>query len=183
MQDFLILWKDIGLLLYAILKAFLPLPSLEVVLVPLCLADPDKWILYSLEGAIGTFIGGGIGYIIADKVGRKALQHIASSEDIEKGEALMQKYGLWAVFIGGVTPIPDFLLAYLAGFTHMKFTSFALCDAFARLLRSLIVAYTLNRLGTILNFDAFGTVFSLAIMLVLLLRWGWQKYKVRKAYR
>ena len=98
-QEFLIVWQDIGLFLYAILKAFLPLPSLEVILVPLCLANMDKWIIYSLEGAAGTFIGGAIGYWIAYKAGRNALVHLAGKKDVEEGERLMNKYGLLAVFI------------------------------------------------------------------------------------
>lgn len=53
-------------------------------LTPLCLKHPEKWLLYSFEGAIGTCIGGAIGYGIAYSVGRKALAHIASDEDIEK---------------------------------------------------------------------------------------------------
>ena len=77
-QEFLIVWKDVGLILYSILKAFLPLPSLEVILVPLVLNEPDKWVLYSLEGALGTFIGGGIGYFIAYKLGRKAFLHFCT---------------------------------------------------------------------------------------------------------
>lgn len=178
-QDVFMVWQDVGLFLYAIFKAFLPLPSLEVVLVPLCIANPDKWILYSIEGAVGTFIGGAIGYVIAYRLGRKAFVHIASDADIEKGEELMNRYGLLAVFIGGVTPIPDFLLAYLAGFTRMRFTSFALCDAVARLLRSLLVTFCLKQMGTILDVDRFGTVFSFGIMAILLLRWGFQKYQIR----
>ena len=47
-----------GLVLYACLKAFLPLPSLEVVLIPLILKNPDGWLLYAMEGAVGTAIGG-----------------------------------------------------------------------------------------------------------------------------
>ena len=47
-QDFII-WQDIGLIPYSVLKAFLPLPSLEVILVPLVLHSPQKWLLYSLE--------------------------------------------------------------------------------------------------------------------------------------
>lgn len=177
-QAFFILWKDIGLLLYATLKAFLPLPSLEVMLIPLCLSEPHKWLLYAVEGSIGTFVGGGIGYFIAYKMGRKALVHIASDEDIRKGETLMERYGLWAVFIGGITPIPDFLLAYLAGFTRMNFIAFASCDAFARFLRSILVTYGVFQMGTILDVDRFGTMFSLSIMGLLLLRWIYQKLKL-----
>ena len=33
-MDLLLAWKDIGFMLYAMLKAFLPLPSLEVLLIP-----------------------------------------------------------------------------------------------------------------------------------------------------
>lgn len=178
-QSFFILWQDIGLILYAILKAFLPLPSLEVVLTPLCLNNPDRWILYSIEGAIGTCIGGGIGYFIAYKLGRKALRHIASEDEIQKGEDLMQRHGMLAVFIGGVTPIPDFLLAYLAGFTHMNFMSFTLCDGFARLLRSLVVTYGLRILGTVIPIDSFGTWFSLIILAYMLWKW----FKSRKAMK
>lgn len=179
-QEFFIVWKDIGLILYAILKAFLPLPSLEVVLVPITLANPANWLLYSLEGAVGTFIGGGIGYWLAHRYGRRALSHMASQNDIDKGEELMNRYGVWAVFIGGITPIPDFLLAYLAGFTHMRFSLFAFCDAFARLLRSLLVCYGLLKLGEVINVDWFGTVFSLVILVWLLFRWGKEKWRLHQ---
>lgn len=178
LQDFFIVWQDFGLIVYAILKAFLPLPSLEVMLVPLCLHSPEKWILYSAEGAIGTCIGGAIGYVIAYRLGTPILKNIACDEDIKKGEKLMQRYGLWAVFIGGITPIPDFLLAYLAGFTHMKFTSFALCDGVARLLRSLLVTYCLNRLGNVMNVDAFGTWFSATVILWLVIKWWRSRKKI-----
>lgn len=175
------LWKDIGLFLYAILKAFLPLPSLEVLLVPLVLQAPERWIIYSLEGAVGTFLGGAIGYGIAAHLGRKAFANIASPDDIEKGEALMNRYGVWAVFIGGITPIPDFLLAYLAGFTHMRFSLFASCDAFARLLRSLLVCACLRTLGEIIQIDRFGTIFSIIILLILLIKWGKEKWQIHQS--
>lgn len=181
-QDFFIIWQDVGLILYAILKAFLPLPSLEVLLVPLCLANMDKWIIYSLEGAVGTFIGGAIGYAIAYKVGRKALMNIAGQKDVEAGERLMNKYGLLAVFIGGITPIPDFLLAYLAGLTHMRFFSFASCDAIARLLRSLLVTYLLKALGTVFDIDAYGMIFSALIMLWLIWKWWKNKRALKKEF-
>ncbi len=179
-QDFFMLWQDLGLFLYAVLKAFLPLPSLEVILVPLVIANPTHWLWYSLEGALGTMIGGGIGYAIADRLGKKALKNIATAEDIRKGEELMNRYGIWAVLIGGITPIPDFLLAYLAGFAHMRFFLFALCDAAARLLRSLLVCYGMIKLGEVVNVDGFGTIFSLIIFIWLLVRWGRSKWRLRK---
>ena len=87
-QDFFIVWQDIGLILYSVLKAFLPLPSLEVILVPLVLHSPQKWLLYSLEGAVGTCIGGAIGYGIARILGKKVLYNIAAKEDVEHGDGV-----------------------------------------------------------------------------------------------
>ncbi|MEG0274872.1 MAG: VTT domain-containing protein, partial [Longicatena sp.] len=102
-------------------------------------------------------------------------QHMASEKDMDAGERLMNRYGMLAVFIGGITPIPDFLLAYLAGFTNMNFIKFSLCDGFARLLRSLLVTYCLYQLGSVVNVDSFGTWFSLIIILWLILRWWKEK--------
>lgn len=177
LQDFFILWQDIGLFLYSVLKAFLPLPSLEAVLTPLCLHSPQKWLLYSLEGALGTCVGGAIGYAIAYRLGKKALAHLVSREELQKGEQLIRRHGVFAVFIGGITPIPDFLLAYLAGFARMNLIAFLLCDGFARLVRSLLVTYGLKTLGTALPLDDFGIWLSFLIMLWLVWKWWKQKRK------
>lgn len=170
-QNFFLVFEDTGLFLYSVLKAFLPLPSLEVLLVPLCLKHPQNWIRYSLIGALGTCIGGAIGYFLAYRLGKKVLKNIACEEDVQKGEALMKRYGVIAVFIGGVTPLPDFLLAYLAGFTHMNFLSFTFTDGTARLLRSLLVTLCLNRLHTVFDVDRFGMWFSALILLWMVYEW------------
>ena len=83
MQDFFLIWQDVGLLLYSVLKAFLPLPSLEVILTPLCLKNPQKWVIYAMEGAIGTCVGGAIGYMIAKLLGKKAFSSLVSEEDMQ----------------------------------------------------------------------------------------------------
>lgn len=178
-QDFFVIWQDIGLLLYSILKAFLPLPSLEVVLVPLVLHSPEKWLWYSFLGAIGTCIGGAIGYGIAYILGKNVLKGLAKNEDIKKGEVLLRRYGLWAIFIGGITPIPDFLLAYLAGFTKMQFIPFLLIDGIARFIRSLLVSISLNYLGTIMDIDIFGTWLCFIVMFFFIVRWGLQRIKMK----
>lgn len=177
MQDFFLIWQDMGLLLYSILKAFLPLPSLEVVLTPLCLKNPQKWVIYAIEGAIGTCIGGAIGYLIAKLLGKKAFSSLVSEEDMKKGEEMVKRYGAVAVFIGGITPLPDFLLAYLAGFTNMSLPLFLLSDGTARFLRSLVVCYGLKTLKTILPFDTFGTWFSLFILLYLVFKWAYKRIR------
>lgn len=170
-QNFFIAFEDTGLFLYSILKAFLPLPSLEVLLVPMCLKHPDKWLWYSLLGAAGTCVGGAIGYYLAHRIGKRVLSNIACEEDIRKGEDLMNRYGVLAVFIGGVTPLPDFLLAYLAGFAHMNFLKFTLSDGIARLSRSLLITYCLNQMHTLIDVDGLGMWMSLMILIWMIYEW------------
>lgn len=145
------------LLLYSILKAFLPLPSLEVVLIPLVIRNPDGFLLYSVVGAIGTYIGGSIGYFLATVIKEDVWISLFGKNIWEKGKDYFHRYGIIAVFIGGVTPIPDFILAYIAGFTRMNYFAFAISDGIARLLRSMLVLYFFIQLGIIIDMDKYGT--------------------------
>lgn len=179
-QEFFVIWQDIGLFLYSILKAFLPLPSLEVVLIPLVLHTPEKWFWYSFIGAIGTCIGGAIGYGIAYFLGRNVWKNLAQNEDVRNGEDLLRRYGIWAIFIGGITPIPDFLLAYLAGFSKMRFIPFLISDGIARFIRSILIAFSLKYLGEIIDIDMFGTWLCVIVMMFFVIRWGMQRKKVKR---
>ena len=66
------------LFIYSVFKAFLPLPSLEAVLLPLCLLYPDKAFFYAMLSGFGTCIGGHIGYEISNRYGRKAALRFVS---------------------------------------------------------------------------------------------------------
>lgn len=110
---------------------------------------PEKWFYYSVIGSIGTWIGGTIGYIIAGYVKDTLLMKIISEKDMINAKNLMNKYGVIAVLIGGITPIPDFILPYVAGLTNMNYFLFSFSDSIARLLRSMLVCYSMLFLGNI----------------------------------
>ncbi|MBE6114248.1 MAG: DedA family protein [Erysipelotrichaceae bacterium] len=167
--------KTIFLLLYSTFKAFLPLPSLEVILIPLIIETPSFALFYSLIGGIGTFVGGSIGYAIAYYLGSKWMDHLSSQDTIRKGMELVSKHGVIAVFIGGITPIPDFLLAYLAGLTRMNYWPFAITDALARFLRSILVSYVVILFGYVIDMDKWGSIISLVIIVYFVLKWGFTK--------
>lgn len=147
------------LFFYATCKAFLPLPSLEVVLLPLYAHKPYLLWWYAFLGAIGTFVGGSIGYIIALLIKEEKWERFFGKEQWEKGKELIHKHGVFAIFIGGITPIPDFLLAYVAGFVRMNYIQFACIDGIARFLRSILVLYTFEKLGILIDLDTYGMYF------------------------
>ena len=74
--------------------------------------------------SLASIIGGNIGYFIGRFLGnRKFVQkRIASYE--RKGHYLMEKYGLWAVIVGAMTPIPFSTICWIAGMLEMKYTHF-----------------------------------------------------------
>ena len=171
--------REIGFILYAAFKAFLPLPSLEVLLVPLCVSEPNAYLRFALEGSLGTFLGGTVGYLLAKKSRQGILLHILHEEQIKKWEELMNRYGVFAVFIGGITPIPDFILPYLAGFTNMNFLSFSLSDSISRFLRSWMIGYSIKQASSMIDFQAYGNLLCLVILLWGIIRWLKGRYFLR----
>lgn len=175
-MEMLVCLRELGFVLYAVLKAFLPLPSLEVLLVPLCVSEPHSYLRFAIEGAIGTCIGGLIGYLLARRFRQGILDRFLSDEQMDRWEMLMQRYGILAVFIGGITPIPDFILPYLAGLTHMHFFAFSLTDGISRFLRSWLVGYSIARAADLIDFQAYGNLLCVAVLLWGLIRWVKGRY-------
>ena len=158
----------------------MPLPSLEVVLIPMILRNPAGWLLYSLEGAAGTAVGGWIGYQLGKGAHRTMLSRWTSPQQMERGRQLMNRYGVAAVLIGGITPIPDFILAYLAGMCAMPLIRFLLSDALARLSRSFLISGALLWLGYVVDIERWGTVISLVTIAWFLLRWAGEQEQTKK---
>ncbi len=84
---------DLFLLIYACLKAFLPLPSLEAVFIPMCLAQPARSFYYALVSGIGTFFGANIGYTLSAVYGRKIALRFVDEQTLDQGEASIDRYG------------------------------------------------------------------------------------------
>lgn len=175
-MDLLYGYRELGFIIYALCKAFLPLPSLEVLLIPLCVDAPQSYLQFAVEGAVGTWIGGTIGYGMAKRSKEKIISHLLSRKQIERWEMLMKKYGVFAVFIGGITPIPDFILPYLAGFSNMNYIAFSLTDSFSRFLRSWLIGYSIAQAADIIDFQVYGNLLCLLVLIGGILRWVKGRY-------
>jgi len=132
---------EIGLLVYSFLKAFLPMLSVEVVQIPLTLIMPEKWVLFAVLGIVGTILGSALGYFLGMKLGTPLLRKIAKPNTIKAGHKMLDQYGVVAIAIGSLLPIPDFLVIYLAGMVRMNFWKFMVVNGAARALRSFLFGY------------------------------------------
>lgn len=155
---------NLFLFLYSIFKAFLPLPSLEAVLLPLCLKYPQKAILLAFISGGGTSIGGWIGYELSYRYGRKIALKWVTKKTLDEGEKQFNTIGIWAVIVGSITPFPDFILAYVAGIVGMNRWLFLLLDGLCRLIRSLLMIFALQQFNHFLHFDRYITILSILIL-------------------
>lgn len=152
------------LFLYSILKAFLPLPSLEAVLLPICLVYPQYAFLYALLSGLGTCVGGHIGYELAYHYGRKIVLKWVREETLEEGIESFRKYGVFSVILGSLSPFPDFILAYVAGIMKMNRWVFMLLDGGCRFLRSLLLIAFSSKLNAYFPIDRYVMILSVLML-------------------
>jgi len=131
-------------------SSFFPLPP-DVMLVPMCLAQPKKlwWYstLCSIASIVGGFFGYAVGFFLFEAVGQPIIQFYQADDAFHNFQAAFAVYGPWFLILKGVTPIPYKLLAIAAGFAKLDFTVFVLCSLVARFSRYYMVAALLHFYG------------------------------------
>jgi membrane protein YqaA with SNARE-associated domain len=100
-------------------------------------------ILFTIS--IASIIGGNIGYLIGRYLGNLKIVQKRIEPYERKGHYLMEKYGLWAVIVAAMTPIPFSTVCWIAGMLEMKYSHF-LAGAIWRIPRYLLW-YIVFRVG------------------------------------
>lgn len=131
-------------------SSFFPLPP-DVMLVPMCLAQPKKLWWYVNVCAFASLIGGAFGYAVGyylfESVGRLIIDLYNAQESFTRFQEMFSLYGPWFLILKGVTPIPYKLLTITAGFAKLDFTIFMLCSVVARFSRFYMIAILLHFYG------------------------------------
>jgi len=100
-------------------SSFFPLPP-DLLLIPMCLANPENSFWYALVCTVGSVLGGVFGLGIGRYGGRPLLKKLVNQKRIDWAEHLYQKYDAWAIGIAGFTPIPYKVFTILAGALHIR---------------------------------------------------------------
>ncbi|MBN1390180.1 MAG: DedA family protein [Candidatus Thermoplasmatota archaeon] len=95
--------------------------------------------------SIASILGGNVGYLIGRFLGNRKFVQKRIEPYEKRGHYLMEKYGLWAVIVGAMTPIPFSTICWIAGMLEMKYTHF-LAGAIWRIPRYLLW-YIVFRVG------------------------------------
>lgn len=123
-------------------SSFFPIPP-DVMLAPMSLAHPQKAWGYALLTTLASVLGGILGYFIglyAFDLVEPVLHEVGYYEKYLHVRAWFDKWGFWAIFIAGFSPIPYKLFTISAGVTAMAFLPFVIASAIGRGARFFLVA-------------------------------------------
>src|SRR5690606_11586000 len=123
-------------------SVFFPVPP-DVMLAPMCLANPRRawWLalLTTLASAIGGFFGYLIGYFAIDAI-MPWLKESSYWAAYATAVQWFQDYGFWAIFVAGFSPIPYKVFTIAGGAMAMSLPPFVLASFIGRGLRFFLVA-------------------------------------------
>jgi membrane protein YqaA with SNARE-associated domain len=115
----------------------------DVMLAPMCLAQPKKIWRLTLIAIAGSVLGGVLGYFIG-MFGFNFVQPYIEQYGYQSHYDLAMQWfddwGFWAIFIAAVTPIPYKIFTIAAGVLMMNFPLFLIASFLGRGLRLFGVA-------------------------------------------
>jgi membrane protein YqaA with SNARE-associated domain len=131
-------------------SSFFPIPP-DVMLIPMVLAAPTRWLRLALVCTVSSVIGGyfgyAIGYFAMDTVGAWILGAFHLAEKFQAMKPLVDQYGAWVIIVKGATPIPYKLITITAGAFHFDLVKFTFASMIARGMRFVLVAALLWKFG------------------------------------
>lgn len=120
-------------------SSFFPIPP-DVLLIPLCLGDPEKSFWFAFLCTAGSVLGGIAGYGIGYWGGRPLVYKLFSDKKIKAVENLYDRWNAWATGIAGLTPIPYKIFTISGGACAINFKVFVIASIVSRSLRFFGVA-------------------------------------------
>jgi len=159
-------------------SSFFPLPP-DLLLLPMSLARPLKWIRLALITTLFSVLGGLLGYFIGVFLWETIGQYIIEMYHLEdKYNIFKENYnskGALIVFIAGFTPIPYKLITIASGGMNLDLIIFLLASILSRGARFFLLTGIIRIFGNTakLFIDKYFSLitFGIGLILILLLLW------------
>ncbi|PPR16336.1 MAG: hypothetical protein CFH33_00792 [Alphaproteobacteria bacterium MarineAlpha9_Bin3] len=159
-------------------SSFFPLPP-DLLLLPMSLARPLKWIRLALITTIFSVLGGLLGYFIGVFLWETIGQYIIEIYHLkDKFNIFKENYnskGALIVFIAGFTPIPYKLITIASGGMNLDLIIFVLASILSRGARFFLLTGIIRIFGNTakLFIDKYFSLitFGIGLILILLLIW------------
>lgn len=124
-------------------SSFFPIPP-DVMLAPMCLANPTKAWHFALLTTITSLLGGLLGYAIGATAFELIMPYLQANDHywqaFQNAEVWFKDWGVWAIFIAGFSPIPYKVFTIAAGALAMPLLPFTIASFVGRGARFFMVA-------------------------------------------
>lgn len=161
-------------------SSFFPVPP-DALLMPMCLARPERSYHYALICSITSVLGGLLGYYIGavlfDTVGQWVIHTYGLADKVEAYRKAYQDYGQWIILIKGFTPIPFKLVTIASGLAGFNIWWFLGLSIITRSARFFVIALLMHSYGTVLRDFIEKHLTLLAIFFVVALVGGFVAVK------
>ena len=120
-----------------------PIPP-DVMLVPMCLAKPQRAFWYAGICTIASVLGGLLGYAIGallyDTLGQFLIKLYGYGDKVDTFRVAYAKWGHWIILIKGATPIPYKVITIASGFAGYNLFWFTVLSILTRGVRFYLLA-------------------------------------------
>ncbi|MBK1700146.1 YqaA family protein [Thiococcus pfennigii] len=123
-------------------SSFFPIPP-DVMLAPMSMVKPERSLAYAALTTVASVLGGLLGYLIgtfAFELVAPLLQGAGYWDEYEAAQAWFTRWGFWAVFLAGFSPIPYKVFTITAGVIAMALLPFVVASLIGRGARFFLVA-------------------------------------------
>jgi len=123
-------------------SSFFPVPP-DVMLMPMCLAQPKKAWRYATIATFFSILGGCFGYLLGlffSQFITPYIQQLGYGEAYQQVHVWFTNWGWWVILLAGFSPIPYKLFTFGAGAIHMPLLPFILASIIGRGMRFYLVA-------------------------------------------
>ncbi|MDC0035376.1 VTT domain-containing protein [Chloroflexi bacterium] len=128
-------WAILILFVTAFLESTIsPIPP-DPLLIPMGIIQPNLAIWLAVLCTVASVMGAVVGHWLGGQFGRPILGKFVSESRIHSAESLFDKYGIWAVLVAAVTPIPYKVFTILAGVLNLDMKRFLIASIVGRGMR------------------------------------------------
>ncbi len=131
-------------------SSFFPIPP-DAMLIPMCLARPDRAWRYAAICTVASVLGGVLGYAIGfwlfDVLAEPVLRAYGHADALARFQGWYDRWGALVILIKGLTPIPYKIVTIASGALHFDFPTFLAASIVTRGARFFLLAALLRRFG------------------------------------
>lgn len=168
--EFFIQYGEIGLFFYAIIETITPLAGVEVLFL-LFIELGSLWWFLALNTTVANVIGTAIVYYFMAKENNWIVKKFIQPHVRVKAQQIFNRYGHWAIFIFAMTPLPYFVIVFIASFSKMNLKSLLLSTVFSRGMRFLITTWLIHTFSDLNTFLLILILLLISLPILAVMYW------------